>query len=323
MSKDPVPQTKNGDPDDFLFEQAKHAVPGVDGDSSIDKLNELLFYIDMIKNSQTIKTGEYEAITRLYTGQKMYVDTRDVSEAPHLMFNGIREENVTLAFRDLWRPCMVFIDVGANFGYFPLLAGTNIDKKDVQLHLFEANPDLCPLLEKTMSVNGLTPASTVVNKAAADKPGKLTLRRLKNLWGGSTTIDPRRHASYRPIEDEFDAEYEVEAITLDSYAKEAGLKRVDLVKIDVEGAEESVYNGMKEIIKNNPDLQVLLEFTLGAYDDDEAFAKRIRSDFKFMYAIDDDGQPVPAETLKDLKTVAQSEWVMVLLTNNEPQPSSD
>ncbi|HET6925213.1 MAG TPA: hypothetical protein VFH39_05275, partial [Candidatus Saccharimonadales bacterium] len=95
-------------------------------------MDETLYFIHQIKNGMTVKTGEYEALTRLFTGQKMFVDTRDISLAPHLMFDGIWEEPLTKLILSALNENSVFLDVGANFGYFGLIAGTKI--KNGSLH---------------------------------------------------------------------------------------------------------------------------------------------------------------------------------------------
>lgn len=281
-----------------------------------EKMSEILFWLDKIKNSQSIKTGKYEALTRLFTGQKMYVDTRDVSETPHLLLDGIREESVTKAFREIWQPHFVLFDVGANFGYFPLLAGTDIEKRGIQLHLFEANPDLIELLQKTLSVNGLTECSKIVNAAISDRPGQVTLNRLKGLWGGASINPEEKLKSYRPVEVNIDKIYDIRSITLDSYRSEENIGRVDLVKVDVEGVEDKVYDGMSETIKANPEIILMIEFTFDAYDDSRGFFKKISSDFKNLYGIDENGFLLKISDYKEATEIATSEWLMVVASNN-------
>ena len=42
------------------------------------------------------------------------------------------------------------------------------------------------------------------------------------------------------------------------------------MKIDTEGHEEAVFDGMQDVLNRSPDLRVVLEFTFGAYEDPEA-----------------------------------------------------
>ncbi|MFM7779640.1 MAG: hypothetical protein ACKPB8_12950, partial [Alphaproteobacteria bacterium] len=61
--------------------------------------------------SQTIYLGSHEALTRLHTGHRIYVDTRDVSIASHLMLEGRWEPWVERALIPAIKPGMRFVDV--------------------------------------------------------------------------------------------------------------------------------------------------------------------------------------------------------------------
>ena len=66
--------------------------------------------------SQTIYLGDHEALTRLHTGHRIYVDTRDISIASHLMLEGRWEPWVENVLIPAIKPGMLFVDIGANFG---------------------------------------------------------------------------------------------------------------------------------------------------------------------------------------------------------------
>ena len=74
-----------------------------------------------LRNGQTIYLGDHEALTRLYTGHRVYVDTRDVGICSHLMLEGRWEPWIEAVLRQTVKPGMRFADVGANFGYYTLL----------------------------------------------------------------------------------------------------------------------------------------------------------------------------------------------------------
>lgn len=277
------------------------------------KLDELLFVTHQIKNSETVKTGDFEAVTRLFTGQKIFVDTRDVSESPHLMLDGIRERGITRFFEDFAKDNLVYFDVGANFGYNTLLIGKEL-RNGGSLHLFEANEDLIHLLNKTLSVNGLTTKSVVNNLAVTEESGKVvTLNRYENLWGGSSIHTKEEMEKYRPIDVSFDKSYKVKTISLDDYVKQESISHVDLIKIDVEGVEDKVYAGMRRLVKQNS-LHVLLEFTFDAYTDQEKFFKTLQNDFKHVeFVSDETGQVTPVRSFKHLQKIAEYEWAMLHL----------
>lgn len=284
----------------------------------IEKLDDLLHQVDIIKNSATVPIGDYEALTRIYTGQSMYVDTRDISVAPHIMQRGVWEESVSKLLRTLLKPGDVFFDIGANFGYFSLLAGLEVDPKDKQIHIFEANPDLTKLIAKSLSINGLTKHSVLNNLAVSNKSGALTLHRMAGLWGSSTIRDEKDIKDYETSKETFDKDYKVKAVTLDNYVSEQKLSKVDVVKIDVEGVEDLVYEGMTKTIKKNADMIVLLEFTKAAYTEPKKFFSKLQSDFKYMYVVQEDNHLSPLENYTDLnEKYSRNEFVMFALSNNQ------
>ena len=88
--------TKKGysNPTTFIKNVSRLSAPSNDSQNGT-RLGDNLELVQQIRNSVTIKTGEFEALTRIFTGQKMYVDTRDISLAPHLMLDGVWEEPLT------------------------------------------------------------------------------------------------------------------------------------------------------------------------------------------------------------------------------------
>src|SRR5271165_2925357 len=72
--------------------------------------------------TKSIYLGDHLALAQVLDRFKMYVDTRDIGIAPHLLMGGHWEMWITKLFCDLLQPGMTVVDVGANFGYYTLLA---------------------------------------------------------------------------------------------------------------------------------------------------------------------------------------------------------
>ena len=99
-------------------------------------------------------------------------------------------------------------------------------------------------------------------------------------------------------------------MTVDALTRE--WPRVDLIKIDVEGAEEDVWQGMQRTIEQNPGLVVILELNVDRYEDPRAFLEDIeRAGFRLRY-IDFDAE-VKSVTIDELlrRQVGQ-DWMLYL-----------
>lgn len=310
-----VALTQQRVPDAHDLERVEHGVGNV---ASV---------VDMIKNATTIKTGEYEALTRLFTGQKIYVDTRDISLAPHLMLDGVWEKEFTDFFRSFIKPESVVFDVGANFGYFALVAGTTVKREaGGSLHFFEANSAFFPYLQKTLSVNGLESVSHLVHAAVDRESGKtIDLPIYHDRWGSSGYVYVK---SSKELKEQYgevvDHHEKVKAISLDDYCKENKLPKVDVIQMDIEGAEENAYYGMRKVVKNSPDLVFFAEFAPDRFKDAAKFFNDMQKDFGYIYALPEhDGRVEPElmETYKNLKDLCakRGDWITLLATKKSLQ----
>lgn len=156
------------------------------------------------------------------------------------------EPGTSDVLRRLVRPGMSVADVGANIGLLTLVmaraAGPN-----GKVVAFE--PEAVPRsnLEKMKHLNGLSWVE-VRDQAVGAKAGRLTFH-VSDIIGHSSLYALPEAEAARTIE--------VEVVRLDDVAP---AKRLDVVKIDVEGAELDVLAGMQGVIAKNPDLAVLAEF---------------------------------------------------------------
>jgi len=279
-------------------------------------LDELL---GRTKNSGSIVLNEREMITKIFSGLKMYVDPRDIAVVPHLALDSIWEHRITAAWLNVVKPTDTVLDVGSNFGYFGALAAQNSDKKHSKIVHFEANPHLIPYIHKTLDVNWLNEQSVVENLAVGDKEGTLTLRILKDYLGSSSVLPLEHTAKYMsgkmPLETA--EEVKVKAISLDDYCKKHDIKQVDLIKMDIEGFEDTAYKGMKNVVKNSPNLTFFIEFTKDSYKDPKGFYNEMLKDFGHVYVIDDEGFITkPKQTTYEAIIGDADDWVMPIFSKN-------
>ena len=254
------------------------------------------------------RTGEYEAVTRLATGEFLYVDSRDVSVAIPLIMNGEYEPELSALFRRLLKPGMVMLDVGANFGYFGIMAAY---QQQCRVHFLEANPNLIPLLGKSLLVNGVHGHCRIKHCAVSDASGgRITLYVPDNVWGGASVA----HVPAFP--NQSNAAFEAEVWTLDDYAAQEGLERVDVVKVDVESHEAHAYAGMRQLVRRNPQLKLLMEYTFGAYPSN--FLEALRADFRSVRVLSHSNELQTFTDEADLRTrVPQTHTIASLLLEND------
>lgn len=259
------------------------------------KLDEALYFIHMVKNSQSAQIGEFETITRIFTGQLMYVDTRDASVAPHLIMSGHWEETITSVFNRVIKPNDIVFDVGANFGYFGIVAGSKTRNKIV---FVEANPHLIPYIKKSSAVAGLLRQSIVENVAVSDKSGSAPFYFVEDAWGSSGLHDTNTMSKNDDYNYELREKIKVRVDTIDDIASRNSIRSVDVLKLDVEGVEPEAYMGMKKLVKNSKQLKLFIEFTPNRYADPQGFYETIESDFPYMYQIIGEGSDGKLQKLK-------------------------
>lgn len=167
----------------------------------------------------------------------------------HLAFRGPLEPGLLRLFRSLIQPGMVVVDVGAHIGTYTLEAARRLAGHG-KVYSFEPTPRTFAILRDNVQVNGYLESGNVVlcQAAVADRKGLARLRVYPENSGHNTLF----------AGGDCPAWVEVQTTTLDeALVCEA---RVDVVKIDAEGAEPLILHGMRRIFSDNLGIRVLMEF---------------------------------------------------------------
>lgn len=132
----------------------------------------------------------------------------------------------------------VFVDIGANFGLYSLVASQKITNSG-KVICFEPFPKNYAALKKNISLNS---KSNIIseNIALGDKKDELSLYyqpNEKNLGIVSANFMENSKT------------IEVDVMSLDEYVNENGIDKIDFIKIDVEGFENQVIVGMKKTLE--------------------------------------------------------------------------
>lgn len=181
-------------------------------------------------------------------GFRLHVMAHDQDIANAIRRNRVYEPHVTSVVRERLAPGDTFVDVGANIGWFSVLAGTLL-RTGGAVHSIEANVENCVLLQRSIADNGLTERVTVHPVAASDRTATLVLQRQAGT-NGLVNDDAQAVAQV--------GAHPVQALRLDDLL--ADLDRVDLVKIDIEGSELRAVVGMAELLRGHHP-HVLMEFS--------------------------------------------------------------
>lgn len=272
------------------------------------------------KGSGIIQLSDKEIVTKMFSGAKICLDPKDVSVTPHLALDGIWEEPITLAWLKVLQPKYVVFDIGANFGYYGLLAAQQIDRKNSRVVFFEANPKLIPYINKTLSINWYHEQSSVENFAVADKEGSLDLHILKDFIGSSSIHSAEELNSYMAKRVNFETQeiIKVSATTIDIYCSKNKIKEINLIKMDIEGYEDKAYEGMRQIVKASPNLTLFIEFTKLSYKTPKIFYDLLLSDFGYLYLIDERGNLIePIKTDYNSVLGGLDDWVMMVFSKNK------
>jgi FkbM family methyltransferase len=193
--------------------------------------------------------GRIPVHTRLGNGMKIKVHLNDhVGGA--IIRTGFYEIDTVRLIRRLLKPGMIFFDVGTHVGQYTLLASESVGPSG-EVHGFEPDPETYRWFASNVRRNRL--ANVHTNQLAlAGQPGKLTLYLSAVTDIGSNSLRRPRSFSGREVE--------VEVVTLDGYIGSRRVPRVDVMKIDVEGAECEVLNGASTLLGREDRPVMILEF---------------------------------------------------------------
>lgn len=169
-----------------------------------------------------------QRIAYTYFGAAMECTERDLIQNCIIRF-GVWEPEVSAAFESAILPGETVVDIGANIGFFTLLAA-HLTGPTGSVVAIEASPRIAGLLQANIDRNAPLPVS-VRNVAVSDRRGMVTLYEGPASNIGRTTILEQRG---------FDAAGTVAALPIDEILSKAEARRTAFIKIDIEGAERPV-----------------------------------------------------------------------------------
>jgi FkbM family methyltransferase len=179
-------------------------------------------------------------------GLRVYHDGAADPTIQALAIDAYEPETVRV-FTSIVRPGMTVLDVGAHIGYFTLLAARGVGESG-KVYAFEPLPANNALLRRNVGENAFANRVSVSDQAVTDRMGQLVLH------------NSGRDAGTATLYSQGGTEFGVRTTSLDAWAAELGWPQVDLIKMDIEGAEVAALNGMHELKRRYPRLQLICEF---------------------------------------------------------------
>ncbi len=246
--------------------------------------------------------GNDTALCRVLGRYKAYVDTGDIGLSSHLLLDGYWEMWVTEAMLGFVGASMVAVDVGANLGYYTLLLADLVGGAG-SVHAFEPNTALMRRLRQSVAVNGYAERTRLHAAPLADRVG--TQVRLMVPEG-----EPKNgHILAAESQDGAGGAGTLLTTTLDAVFQDS---RVDFIKIDAEGAELSIWQGMSQLLARRAPLTIFLEFTSGRYADPAGFLRQICEQGFAIAAIDPLTGVTPTTPESVLAGPPNVDWMLVL-----------
>jgi FkbM family methyltransferase len=168
---------------------------------------------------------------------------------------GVLCEKASIRLLDLTlKEDMTFIDVGAHVGVHSLHAARRVGSHGTVV-AFEPTPKLFEFLQRSIHLNGLEKVCRCINTAVASKEGVATFHMSRQSGHNSLC---------GPVTAEEETAIEVRTTSLDKLLQ--GMKRVDVVKIGVQGAELDVLDGMKQVLADHRDILLIVDYDAARLD---------------------------------------------------------
>ena len=214
--------------------------------SSIPYINRVFFKV--FRPVRERLKIEKEVISEYNSGIKIRLNLSDHLESK-IFWQGVLDGDIGefIKVNQLLESDSVFVDVGAHVGVFTLIAADLLSEGTV--YSFEPLSEHHKRLKYNVNINdfeNVVMEKTIVSNSTEEKTLKVPVKKVDNnphtKGSGSSSI-------YESSNSDNLVEYGVPSTKLDKYVEEKGIEKVDIIKIDVEGAELDVLNGGAKTIE--------------------------------------------------------------------------
>lgn len=195
------------------------------------------------------KIGEGPIIT--HDGMMMYLNKHDNVLSRHLAYHKVWEPYQTLVTKKFLQNNTEFVDVGANIGYYSILAASVA--KTGHITSFEPEPNNFEILKKNVILNNLENVN--LHQLAVTNKNEETLLYLNSIGNAG---DHRIFSKNLSSEKENRRNIKIMSTTLDEFLIHRSVP--DIIKMDIQGSEMLAIKGMKKTLEESKRLILFTEF---------------------------------------------------------------
>jgi FkbM family methyltransferase len=188
--------------------------------------------------------SEVYAIATLRGGQRMLVPVKD-HVGRVILYMGDLEPRISSFTEKFLRAGDCALDIGCNLGWFSLIASKVVGPSGL-IHAFEPQPDMNALFRASLAMNS-TDNVVLHEVALSDRNGAADLHVLAGNQGAS-----RLNEETGPLW----SRVRVPVVEAGAYIDRLELPPVRLIKIDVEGHEETIFRSAETFLRTNPEAVV-------------------------------------------------------------------
>lgn len=180
----------------------------------------------------------------------------------------------------------ICLDVGANVGFYALHFAKRVGNNG-KVYAIEASPKVVDRLRKNIALNSYENIIEVEALAVADKKGEIEF-----------AISPDENSGWGHIGEDvrFSEKVLLKADTLDSFFESKKLTSVDLMKVDIEGAEDMLIAGAQKILRDGRIKHIFIEFCLMTCEEVKRRTETLRS---FGYMPNKQDEEILEKMMKD------------------------
>ena len=191
---------------------------------------------------KAIRRSGDELVIELRDSLRMRWDIDDLRTAPNMLMNhGEYESRELQVLLDAARQSQIVFDVGANVGWYTINIAHAIARRGGHLYAFEPIPRTFATLQYNVRLNALQSCTTLSNVGLGDVEKEVEFF-LPKVTGSVA-------ASQKPLfEQQENEKVTAKIMRLDDFIAKKGIKRLDLLKCDIEGAELLMLRGAMDSI---------------------------------------------------------------------------